>query len=198
MYRAVLDTCALVPSLQRDFLLQLAAEEAYAPLWGSGILFELDYVLAGLHDSRGITNSVGRRQHLLDQLKQAFPGSEVHAPKDREYSYGLNDPDDGHVARAAIIGKADAIVTDDRRAGFSTASVLVEADIETVHPHQFAANTVSAHPHAGVRALREMSNRRSNPPQTPEQVLELLVTRHNMTEVAEILLPLLAEDTRRH
>ena len=196
VYRAVLDTCALVPSLQRDFLLQLATEEAYAPLWGSGILFELDYVLAGLHDKRGISDSASRRQHLFDRMKQAFPGSEVQAPKDREYSYGLNDPDDGHVAHAAIIGKADAIVTDDGRAGFSAARVLAEADIEIVHPHQFAANTVSAHPHAGVRALREMSNRRTNPPQTPEQILDLLVTRHNMTEVAEILLPLLAEDTR--
>jgi predicted nucleic acid-binding protein len=193
VYRAVLDTCALVPSLQRDLLLQLATEEAYAPVWGSGILFELDYVLAGLHDRRGIIDSAGRRQHLFDQLKQAFPGSEVHAPKDREYSYGLKDPDDGHVAHAAIIGKADAIVTDDRRAGFSTASVLSQAGIETVHPHQFAANTVSAHPRAGVRALREMSNRRTNPPQAPEHILELLVTRYNMTEVAEILLPLLAE-----
>jgi hypothetical protein len=198
VYRAVLDTCALVPSLQRDFLLQLATEEAYAPLWGSGILFELDYVLAGLHDKRGITDSASRRQHLFHQLKDAFPGSEVRAPKDRNYSYGLSDPDDGHVAHAAIIGKADAIVTDDRRAGFSSARVLAEADIETVHPHQFAANTVSAHPHAGARALREMSNRRTNPPQTPEQILALLATRHNMTEVAEILLPLLAEDIRRH
>jgi hypothetical protein len=45
VYRAVLDTCALVPGRQRDFLLQLASEEAYAPLC-SGILFELDYVLA--------------------------------------------------------------------------------------------------------------------------------------------------------
>ncbi|GAB4939857.1 MULTISPECIES: PIN domain-containing protein [Mycobacterium] len=196
MYRAVLDTCALVPSLQRDFLLQLATEEAYAPVWGSGILFELDYVLAGLHDKRGIADSVTRRLHLFDQLKQAFPGSEVQAPKDREYSYGLNDADDGHVAHAAIIGKADAIVTDDQRAGFRTASVLVEAGIETVYPHQFAANTVSAHPHAGVRALREMSNRRTNPPQTVEQILDLLVTRHKMAEVAEILLPLLVGDAR--
>jgi len=195
VYRAVLDTCALVPSLQRDFLLQLAAEEAYAPLWGSGILFELDYVLAGLHDRRGTSDSASRRQYLFDQLKQAFPGSQVHAPKGREYSYGLNDRNDGHVAHAAIIGKADAIVTDDRRAGFSTARVLVEAEIETLYPHQFAANTVSAHPHAGLRALREMSNRRANPPQTPEQVLELLVTRHRMTSVAEILLPLLAADS---
>jgi len=197
VYRAVLDTCALVPSLQRDFLLQLATEEAYAPVWGSGILFELDYVLAGLHDKRGISDSASRRQHLFGQLKDAFPGSEVHAAKDRDYNYGLNDPDDGHVAHAAIIGKADSIVTDDRRAGFSSARVLVEADIETVHPHQFAANTVSAHPHAGVRALQEMSNRRANPPQTPEQILDLLATRHKMTEVAEILLPLLAEEDRR-
>ncbi len=196
MYRAVLDTCTLVPSLQRDFLLQLATEEAYAPVWGSGILVELNYVLARLDARRGISDSASRRQHLFDQLKRAFPGSEVQAPKDRDYSYELNDPDDGHVAHAAIIGKADAIVTDDRRAGFRTARVLVEADIETVHPHQFAANTVSAHPHAGVRALREMSNRRTDPPQTTEQILELLVTRHKMGEVAKILLPLLAEETR--
>lgn len=154
-------------------------------------------VLAGLHDKRWVTDSVGRRRRLFDQLKQAFPGSEVHAPKYREYSYGLNDANDDHVAHAAIIGKADAIVTDDRRAGFSSARVLVEADGETVYPHQVAANTVSAHPHAGGRALRELSNRQTNPPQTPEQILDLLSTRHNMTEVSEILLPLLAEVTRR-
>lgn len=196
MYRAVLDNCALVPSLQRDFLLQLATEAAYAPVWGSGILFELDYVLAGLHEKRGITDSASRRQHLFDQLKQAFPGSEVDAPKDREYSYGLNDPDDGHVAHAATIGNADAIVTDDRRAGFNTASVLVEADIETVHPHQFAANTVSAHPEAGIRALREISNRQANPSQTPGQILELLEICHHMTAVAAILCPLLAQGSQ--
>jgi predicted nucleic acid-binding protein len=195
MYRAVLDTCTLVPSLQRDFLLQLATEEAFAPLWGTGILTELDYTLAELHKRRGTSDSdsENRRRHLLAQMKHAFPGSEVNAPKDRAYDYGLNDPDDGHVAHAALIGKADAIVTDDKRAGFKRAEVLIEANIETVFADQFAANTVAAHPQAGVQALVAMSERRANPPQTPEQILDLLVARHGMDEVADILRPLLAE-----
>ncbi|MEP6463467.1 MAG: PIN domain-containing protein [Frankiaceae bacterium] len=73
MYRAVLDTCALMPGRQRDFLLQLATEEAYAPLWGSGILFELDYVLARLDAKRGRDGNDERRQHLFEQMKRAFP-----------------------------------------------------------------------------------------------------------------------------
>ena len=193
MYRAVLDACVLVPSLQRDFLLQLATEEAFAPLWGTGILTELDYTLAKLYERRSINDSEERRRHLLDQMKHAFPGSEVNAPKDRDYDYGLNDPDDGHVAHAALIAKADAIVTDDTRAGFKTADMLRDANIETVLVDQFAANTVAAHPEAGVRALVAMSKRRTNPPQSPAQILDRLVDRYGMNEVADILRPLLSE-----
>jgi predicted nucleic acid-binding protein len=193
MYRAVLDTCVLVPSLQRDFLLELATEGAFSPLWGSGILTELDYTLARLHERRGISDSDERRRHLLDQMRHAFPGSEVNAPKGRDYDYGLDDPDDGHVAHAAMIGKADAIVTDDKRAGFKTANVLSDANIEMVLVDQFAANTVAAHPEAGVRSLVAMSKRRTNPPQSPAQILDLLVDRYGMNEVADILRPRLTE-----
>ena len=193
MYRAVLDTCALVPGRQRDFLLQLATEEAYAPLWGSGILFELDYVLARLDAKRGRERSDERRRHLFQQMKRAFPGAEISAPKDREYDYGLNDPDDGHVAHAAILGKADAIVTDDSRAAFKTSTILRDAGIDIVHPHEFAANTVAAHPEAGVRALVAMSRRMVTPPRSPQQILHELQDRYRMDEVAEILTPLLPE-----
>lgn len=189
MYRAVLDTCALVPGRQRHFLLQLATEEAYAPLWGSGILFELDYVLARLDAKRGRDGSEERRRHLFEQMRRAFPGAEINAPKDREYDYGLDDLDDGHVAHAAILGKADAIVTDDTRAGFQTSTVLREAAIDIVYPHEFAANTVAAHPEAGLRALVAMSRRMTTPPRSPQQILEELQARYGMDEVAEILTP---------
>lgn len=114
----------------------------------------------------------------------SFPGSTVTAPKDREYPYDVNDPDDGHVAHAAIIGKADAIVTDDRRAGFRTSPVLLDADIETVSPVEFAANTVAAHPKAGVKALQAIPSRHDV---TPAAILDDLRDRYKMADVDEIL-----------
>lgn len=195
MYRAVLDTCALVPGRQRDFLLQLANEEAYAPLWGSGILFELDYVLARLDTKRGRDGSAARRRRLFEQMARAFPGAEIKAPKGRKYDYGLVDPNDGHVAHAAILGKADAIVTDDKRAGFTTSRALNEAAIDVVDPHQFAANTVSAHPEAGVRALLAMSGRMTTPTLSPQEILEDLRVQYGMDGVALTLAPLVAPTT---
>ena len=70
-------------------------------------------MLARLDDKRGRADSAARRERLFAQMAMVFPGAAVDAPRDREYPYRLADPDDGHVAHAAIIGKADVIVTGD-------------------------------------------------------------------------------------
>lgn len=190
MFRAVLDTCVLIPGRQRDFLLQLAAEEAYGAVWSSGTIDdELIRVLLRLDEKRGRTPNRERHEHLVDEMKRHFPGSTIEAPRARRYHYNLADLDDGHVAHAAIIGKASAIVTTDRKARFESCTDLIEAEVEIVTPQEFAANTAAAHPDAGVRALVEMARRRKNPPESPMKILELLRDQRGMQELYEILSP---------
>lgn len=85
-------------------------------------------------------------------------------------------------------------MTDDSRAGFRTSAALQEAAVDVVYAAEFAANTVSAHPEAGVRALVAMAGRMTGPPQNPREVLAELQSRYGMDEVAEILAPLLPAD----
>lgn len=151
------------------------------------MLFELSYVLKELDEAKGRTNNTAGRARLLQEMDQAFPGSAIEAPKGAEYHYDLKDPDDGHVAHAAIIGKADALVTGDTRSGLEDSPALKAASIEVLRPHIFAANTVSAHREAGVRALHELARRRAHPCLAPQQLFESLKDRHRMDEVYELL-----------
>lgn len=79
MFTALLDTCVLWPSLQRDFLLSLAAEGAYRPVWSHVILDELAYEEAVKLVRRGfeLTEAESRARHLVEQMRAAFGDAEV-------------------------------------------------------------------------------------------------------------------------
>lgn len=189
MYRAVLDTVALVPGKQRDFLLSLAMENAYTPLWSSGTIGELDDVLGRLDERREVPDRPEYRARLLKSMQAAFPGALIEAPREREYDYDIVDEFDGHVVHAAIIGKTDALVTGDKKAKFEKCTALIEAQVEVISVADFAANCVSAHLDAGARAVRAMSERFVAPPMTPLEILDLLAERYGMYEVKQMLVP---------
>ena len=80
MFTALLDTCVLWPSTQRDFLLSLAIEGMYRPIWSSAILDELE-----ISETAKLTDKVGvnageaqlRARHLIEEMRTAFDDAEV-------------------------------------------------------------------------------------------------------------------------
>jgi len=93
----------------------------------------------------------------------------------------------GHVADAAIIGKADTNGRRRHQRGSNASTVVIDAGIEILYPHKFAASSAAAHAGAGDRVLQEMSKRMTTPSISPNGILDEFGDRYRMVEAAEIL-----------
>ena len=186
MFAALLDTSVLWPSLQRDFLLSLAIEGMYRPLWSGAILAELEYHEMRKLVERGEQPDVAatRASYLIDQMTSAFDDALVENWEPHEGAFGLPDPDDEHVVAAAVVGGAGAIVTDNLR-DFPTAKI--PPHIKVLSPAKFAADTVSVSPDLARRALQAMASRFSTPALTTDEILARLVERYRMGEAVELI-----------
>lgn len=99
MYVALLDTCALWPSRQRDFLLSLAVENVFRPIWSDVTLEELEYHEAEKLRDRGLSALVAgeRAAALLDRMRRSFSGATIDT-WNAIRPVGLPDVDDEHVS----------------------------------------------------------------------------------------------------
>lgn len=192
VFAALLDTNVLWPSLQRDFLLSLAIEGLYRPLWSEAILEELhlheQYKLIDRGAEPG--DALIKADFLIAQMRTAFDDALVIGWEGLDGTYGLPDPDDEHVLAAAVVDNAGAIVTDNLK-HFPPAKV--PSHINVITGREFAENTADVNPEAAVRALIAISTRHRLTPQTPREVLELLVSRYSMNELVDILADALDE-----
>jgi predicted nucleic acid-binding protein len=186
MFAALLDTSVLWPSLQRDFLLSLAIEGMYRPLWSSTILAELEYTETQKLMDRCEQPDVAamRARHLIEQMTAAFDDALVENWEPHEGTFGLPDPDDEHVVAAAVVGGAGAIVTENLR-DFPLAKI--PPHIKLLSPAEFAADTVSVSPDVALRAVQTMAARYAAPPLTTEDILNRLVQRYQLTEAVELI-----------
>ncbi len=153
MFAALLDTSVLWPSLQRDFLLSLAIEGLYRPLWPTQILAELEYTETQQLLDRGEqpAAAAARASHLIDQMTTAFDDALVENWEPHDGTFNLPDPNDEHVAAAASVGGAGAIVTDNLK-DFPTAKI--PAHIKVLSPSAFAADTVSVSPDVALHTIQ--------------------------------------------
>jgi len=186
VFAAVLDTCVLWPSLQRDFLLSLAVEGLYRPLWSSAILEELEFHEGQKLIKRGSEpkNAAKAAHRLAVTMGKAFDDAIVEGWEPLEGTYGLPDPDDEHVVAAAVVGNAGAIVTDNLR---DFPADLVPSYIQVISAKEFAADTVDVDPERALLAVELMVQRRSNPPISLDETLDLLVARYHFHDAVELL-----------
>lgn len=186
MFAVILDTCVLWPSLRRDFVLSLAVEGLYRPLWSEAILDELEFHEARKLVDRG-TDTVAaadRAAGLVGAMRTHFDDALVTGWDHLDGSFGLPDRDDEHVVAAALVGGAGAIVTENIK---DFPRERVPAHIQILSPAQFCADTVSVAPTLALRAVQTIAARFTRPPMTVEEVLDMLVTRYGMDEAVDTL-----------
>ncbi|MDV7088277.1 PIN domain-containing protein [Rhodococcus sp. IEGM 248] len=186
MFAAVLDTCVLWPSLQRDFLLSMAVESLYRPSWSEGILDELEFHETAKLERRGRSAAAAHvaSARLVGTMREYFDDALVTGWEPLEGTFSLPDPDDEHVVAAAVVGGAGVIVTLNRK---DFPRERVPGHIQVVSPAEFAADTVSVSPTAAARAVEMLATRLVRPPMTVDEVLDLLMARYGMDDAVALL-----------
>ncbi|TDW97443.1 putative nucleic acid-binding protein [Dinghuibacter silviterrae] len=163
---AVLDANVLYPLSLRDYLLNLAVEGLYDPIWTPEI-----------HDE-WIRNLLKNRPDLKRKqleatrkaMDKAFPGANVTNVQSIANRLALPDPDDRHVLAAAIKAGAEVIVTANLR-DFPEV-MLAQHNIRAEHPDSFILSCIERDHQKSVRAFEEQVAVLRNPTMTVDEVLK--------------------------
>ena len=167
-YTAVLDACVLVPIALADTLLRVAERGLYRPLWSKRILDETADAIAQVHPDLP-PDSVRRR---IDDMNRSFADALVEGWQDFESSLLLPDPGDRHVVAAAILGRADVIVTANLR-DFPD-EVLAPLGIAVVDPDDFLLDQLDLAPRVVLEVIRDQAAHTRRPPLTPTDLIARL------------------------
>jgi len=164
---ALLDANVLYPIWLSDALLRMAETEVFQVRWTERIL---DEASRNIKASRPDENpaAVDRR---FEDMRAAFAEAMVTRYAELE-SVMKNAPEDRHVLAAAIVGRADVIVT--KNLGDFPAEALDPYGIDAQHPDEFLCNQWELDEEAMVEAMEHWLTDLANPRLTLEQLLSRL------------------------
>lgn len=166
--KALLDANVLYPAGLRDFLLRLADQYLYRPLWSATIHEE--WMASLLADRPDLTaDQLERTRSIMDQH---FPEAVIKGHGALIARLELPDPRDRHVLAAAVRGEADVIVTHNLRD--FPADRLVPYGLEARHPDDFIIGLFESQRETLLAAVRGHRAALKNPPRSAEEHLRAL------------------------
>jgi hypothetical protein len=174
-FAVVLDANVLYPFTLRDLFVELSILGIYKAHWTNAIHDE--WIRNLLKDRPDLDPArLARTRALMDAsgLDSRVEGYEHYIPVVR-----LPDPDDRHVAAAAIHARADAIVTFNLKD--FPAEDLARHGLEAIHPDDFMAAQFDLDEAAVLTAAQRCIRRWKDPPVTPKDWLDIL-ERNGMTK----------------
>lgn len=158
----------MYPPRLRDVLLRSAERRLFRPQWSSDILYELRRSL--INDAQ---MPESKAQGLLDAMCIAFPYAAVDGYRQLVNAMPT-DPDDRHVAAAAVVSHCQVIVTMNLR-HFPVVG-LAPLGIEAQSPDAFLTHLYDLHPQAMQAVISDLVKGLTRPPLSTEQVLTQLGT----------------------
>lgn len=165
-FAALLDANVLVPVSLADTLLRIAAEDLYRPIWSEQILTEVATALRRVHPE---VDGIERRVNVM---REFFPDALTAGWQPLVNALDLPDPDDRHVLAAAVVGRADVIVTNNVK-DFPPASVE-PFDIEVQRPDEFLCNQLDLAPNTVMNLLAAQAAALTKSPLTVPELLASL------------------------
>lgn len=179
-YTVLFDANVLYPAPMRDALMQLAVTDLFKAKWTAYIHREwIDALLRNEpHRDRA---ALERNRDLMDRATRdcLVTGYEALVP-----TLTLPDPDDRHVLATAIVGRCDAIVTQNLK-DFPP-EALAPFGIEPQHPDDFFRNQLTLALGLVCSGLRKVRARLRNPPKSVEEYLPILTQQGLVATVADL------------
>ncbi|MFO5473828.1 MAG: putative toxin-antitoxin system toxin component, PIN family [Dolichospermum sp.] len=171
MPSVVLDACVLIPLYLRDTLLTTAEAGLYMPYWSEKILDETTRNIVLIAKKAEKDVSAEKIQNLEKTMKKAFPEAMT------EVTVGLedlmrNDPKDRHVLAAAVIAKADIIVTTNLKDFDHKA--LTPWNVKAQSPDDFLCELFNEYPDEMVQVIQNQVQRYRRHPRTFLELLDKL------------------------